>query len=196
MMVWVLLLLACASGPEEQANPEAREMAISLAERTSPFQREILADGVVTEAEYERAMLTSRECVEQKGWRVGELDAGLNGFTLQFDMIWQTRDDPAEDARLSDEATKAFDDCMNHFHFDVEQVFIQQHVPTGAEQQAQVAEAIACLARAGLAGVDEDSTDVEVSQAILSSSLDEAHKFEAEKCLYRYSQALAQNADD
>jgi hypothetical protein len=130
---------------------------------TDGFQAEILADGVVTASEYERAALATKTCVEDEGWETGELEVGLDGFTLTFTVNWPTASDAAQEAALSDDASGSFGRCANDFLDHVEIAYATAQVPTGSERIQMFRDLTDCLAKAGIPDVPTGITDEELA---------------------------------
>lgn len=61
----VLLLAACAGGPEAATGPYAERIEAARAHATSPFEREALADGEVSREEYEEAVQRFLTCTAE-----------------------------------------------------------------------------------------------------------------------------------
>ena len=81
-IVMIVTLYACGddeasspAAPEDDLPPDFEEML----ERTSDFQREILEDGEVTEADYEAAVLAAVQCIEDQGAEVTDLEFDETG---------------------------------------------------------------------------------------------------------------------
>jgi hypothetical protein len=84
LLVVAALVLAVACGSDDEANGETADQrpagaavpdsALALPNGPltdlSDFQKEILSDGVLTLAEYERAILAYRTCIEGYGYRI------------------------------------------------------------------------------------------------------------------------------
>lgn len=67
IVVSVLALAACSSSPPPEVNPYAAEVRHAQQHATSDFEKEVLSDGIVTEAEYDEAVHRQVDCAESKG---------------------------------------------------------------------------------------------------------------------------------
>lgn len=132
------------------------------------FQGEILADGEVTTAEYERAVFATQDCVEAKGWRTGDLEVGLDGHTLSFAVIWPTASDPDREHELSDTAASAFEECASELLDQVEVAYMQSQRPVGRERFEMGQQLVACLQSAGIDGVPVGVTEAELVETIVA----------------------------
>lgn len=100
-------------------------------------QRSALADGQASDAEYRLAMEATRHCMAERGWDVSEIRANPDGVLLTF--LVKTEEggpDPAAD----------FSDCNSTYRDSIEQVYRQQHMLTGAEQEAALDSLFQCFA--------------------------------------------------
>lgn len=98
-MACIPLFSACTS-PTQTAS-EIEVLIVELSKGASDFQEEILADGLIEPAEYQRAIEADRACVAESGCEVGDLSwgGGERGFTADAD--YSTDVDPeAADQRF------------------------------------------------------------------------------------------------
>jgi len=168
LLAVTLLLTGCGSAKK----PE------SLAERTtiygfslSDYQRKILADGVVTEAEYRAAVEADRDCVIHEGVYAGPITLAPNGVHLSFGVGGCSAGENCEAIRAAGEA--AFDKCGSEYVSAVEAALSNQSIPTGAEAEREFDKVAACLAKAGVIGVQRSDKEVDVYQRIARALPDE-----------------------
>ncbi|MGL5829592.1 MAG: hypothetical protein ACRC0L_08500, partial [Angustibacter sp.] len=112
-----LTLFAACSGRDDSADVSAgpyRAKILAAAKvTTSEFQRSILSDGVITEAEYEEAVGRTVACVADRGFTLGK-KRGLGGYTYSIEGS------PAADT--------AFTECAAKNSSSVEVLFNEQLV--------------------------------------------------------------------
>jgi hypothetical protein len=162
-LAFAILLSGC-SGQDDVAHIDIdAELDVeSIASETTEFQREMLEDGVVTQAEYERALLAQRDCVIAAGAEPGELyEIGNNQFTFDYDISAATNDE------LDKIQVKA-DACTPKFFSDVGKVWAYQQLLTPAEREAQRPLVIACLVSVGIE-VDEDADLTEIARSVIAT---------------------------
>ncbi len=106
-----------------------------------PLQDEILADGVVTPAEMERALLAVVECVR---------DAGFSAELIEFDPAgsWGLEVSGGTEAG-TDQAEARWQYCSVSLTSEVETVFMRDHVPSEADRAQQEAAVVACVRALG-----------------------------------------------
>ena len=153
LAVWIVAALSSCSSAQD---------GFSV---TNGLQVEILADGVITASEYERAVLATQECVEQVGWKTDDLELGIDGFTLSFAVVWTTDKDALREAQLSFEADEAFTRCAGDYLDQVEVAYIESQAPTGSERVEKERGLVSCLVAAGIRDVpigvtEEDLIDI------------------------------------
>ncbi len=161
----VALVGACQDGPAvpEDFSAYARNLASSV----SPFQADILEDGEVTFAEYERAMLASRQCLIDAGWDVSDVrDHPRDGWSLLFTVGWEYDGDDARDARLSAQLDVDFAKCASEYHEWVEVAYRKSLIPSGTERQELTKELLACLEAEGVTGIPADADQQQFYDAI------------------------------
>lgn len=132
------------------------------------FQEEILADDVVTPAEYERAVYATMSCVEEHGWAVDDPEVGLDGYTLTFAVVWSTAADPHAEDALSAKAAQDFDTCALEYLDRVEAAFARAQVPTGIDRRLAEESLVKCLAAAGVEDVPIGVAEEELIERIVS----------------------------
>lgn len=155
-----MLLTGCmSSGVTDVAAPEKLDL-LALLEDTSEFQKALIEDGVVTEAELERALFARRDCVIATGAEPGEIYENANGEpAFDFEITARTE---AE----ADTIQEAADACLREFYMDVGAVWAFGKLLTPAEREERRPEAITCFASAGLTQLTKDATVGDMISAI------------------------------
>lgn len=183
LSAWFWLLIAGCATPGAVADPPQLEgFPPGYASNASDFEKEILADGVVSYAEYERANLTIVECLEDAGIAVTQVvPASEEGF-LNFNFV--RTDDPGGARRVD----AAYADCEKQYAQYVFAVYRKQNLPTGVELTERKADLVACLEGAGLSDVSADPTTTELAERffIHGDNLTEAQV----DCFFRYETVL------
>ena len=145
------MLVACARAP---AVPEAAsattEGIVAESDITvvnvegiepDPMQAEILADGEVSHAEMERALLAEVACINSRGF-----EARLEEFTPgEGHGLWAD----AGTAAAQDELDRVSDECHHKTVSQVAEVYSEQHGPSEQEAQAQHQRFLDCLVGRG-----------------------------------------------
>lgn len=168
LLAAALLLSGCASTKK----PE------SPAERTtiygfplSDYQRKVLADGVVTDAEYRAAVEAQRGCVIREGFQAGDITRQTDGVQLTFTFGTCTL---GEDCTANREASMAaFDKCGIEYVYALEAKITNQSIPTGADAEREFTKVTACLDKAGVTGVLRSDQEGDVHQRIERALPDE-----------------------
>jgi len=132
--------------------------------QTSDYQAKILEDSVVTEAEYEQAMIADLTCIEQAGFAVrGPQWGGSPRHLLRT-------------IRVAEADQQAFDAaaiwCDSEYLDDVESQWQEQQRPSPEEYSSRMHEYIACLSDLGvqaLEGVTDPVTVSKLEQEFISA---------------------------
>lgn len=136
------------------------------------FQRELIADGVVTWAEYESAVIAQHECVSAAGYAPGQIEK--QGSQLVFDTTMEyggVADPEAADAKFMDALTK----CEDEFITYVGSLWSESLViDDPAEREKRMAQFASCLRDSGVDVSDDVSLEELASAADASSDADEA----------------------
>jgi hypothetical protein len=109
-----LLPVGCSFAPSFSENEK-----IGMRDTTSQYQRVVLKDLVVTEAEYRRAVNATRDCLQDEGFGVGpmtEQDGNQLGFQSSY----------GGHGRPSDQIMKA---CDEGFLTEVGPIWVSQRTP-------------------------------------------------------------------
>lgn len=87
MVLPVLLFVACSDEQQDNSETNNSQNFAALLRSTSPEQAELLADGELTTAEYEKAFFALVACLEDRGINVidPEFDGGYSYSTLDPD---------------------------------------------------------------------------------------------------------------
>ncbi len=123
----------------------------------SEYQREVLADGAVTEAEFEAAAVAHRECVLARGVDVGPLERHPDGVYWTFSFALQPGEDPATGPGIT-----AFHECEDEYISILTMWKYNEAIPVGAERDAAWRELLACLEEFGVSGVSVTDREAQV----------------------------------
>jgi hypothetical protein len=169
----VFSLTSCASPQNEPAPLDVSEIAAN----TTEFQHQIIEDGEVTYAEYEKAVLAQRQCVQGTGAVPTELyEIGNN--ELAFDYEVRAADDETA-SRISSEA----DQCRLEYLVDVGRVWAYQQVLTEEQRDEMQPLVVACLNEAGL----EIDNDADLASIVKAIGGDSAMTDAAQPCVKEYA---------
>lgn len=132
------LINALASGDSAPRQVQVADVS------ADPAQQEALADGVVTQAEYDAAVERTLACVGEAGGEVIDkrYEDWRDSPVWNFVIRW---DDPAVGADAS-----PYDECWIRFSRDVEAQWVAQHAPSDEERAANEQAALECAAEEGL----------------------------------------------
>jgi hypothetical protein len=109
-----LLLVGCSLPPSFSEDEK-----IEMRDTTSKYQRAVLEDLVVTEAEYRDAVAASRDCLQDKGFGVGpitEHDGNQIGFQSSY-----SGDGPPSDQLMQG--------CDDEFMTEIGPIWVSQRTP-------------------------------------------------------------------
>ncbi|MFK4806164.1 hypothetical protein ACI3KX_09865 [Microbacterium sp. ZW CA_36] len=158
-LLMALALASCA--PQAEPVQETLDLDLLL-ERTSEYQKPIIADGTVTAAEYERALLAQRDCVLEAGAQPGEIyEIGNNELT--FDYTVEAANDAA---RL--EVESRTESCIPDYFSEVAALWAYQQLLTPAERDKEQPLVLACLEKADVTGLGADADMSEIAAAMLA----------------------------
>lgn len=187
MCAFVVLPLATGCAPDATGGEPDPLKIEAILEATTPFQYEIIEDGVVTAAEFERALLARRECTAEVGATPGEIYSGRNGeLTFDYDIVADS-----DDELLAIQADA--DACLRDYFVDVGSVWAYQRILSPEERERLRPKALACLDSAGLTELAEDASVAEMAEAIQRDG--EISRAERE-CLVEFNSLFATYADD
>lgn len=152
---FTLLGVACA----DEGQPAAVR---DLANVPEP-QREILADGTVTEVEYERAVLAMLQCLADNGVQhtAPVWVQGRDRATLTFEM-----------SSSGSDTVGVYDTCFVEYQREVEVAWVLQHAPSEVERQARRAVVVQCMNERGYPIVDLAQMDEYLKTAPESANRD------------------------
>jgi hypothetical protein len=158
----VLMAGTACSGDHDPVRQDGGFDVAQVAAATTQFQRELLADGTVTFAEYERATLATIDCLEDAGLVVdgpyprNGVDTRFLEFSYGFDEI------PSDQLEFTNQRMVAAGDaCEREFRFDVARVWEYQHLLTPEERERQRVLLIDCLQVAGV-DIADSATDEDI----------------------------------
>lgn len=107
-----------------------------------PLQQELLADGALSHAEMERALLAVVSCVREGGF-TADLVEFVHGEGWSLDISG------GPTGGQTDKAEARFNDCSARLLSDVEVAYLMQHRPTKREIEAANAEMLDCFKAEG-----------------------------------------------
>lgn len=166
--VAVLALSACSAAPEQES-PYAAEFAQARNEATTEAAREILADDVITAAEYRQAQEASVECMRDQG-----ITVKINDDGLEFELVGATEDTPQEvlDA-MNAEIDAVSQECGRKF--DMHLLALYREVQFNPENRDMMQAFADCLVRGGHRdeGYTKDAYIAEVSRYTITPQLQE-----------------------
>lgn len=169
------VVIMVGEGPFTDLIEEA--LSIALADDPGPdkggiaLNEEVFADGQVTFAEYERAVIAALECVTREGFEVEgplyypnaplPISPGSDPrLSIGFQVVYREETTEERDAFLSEVMGR----CQAQWMDRISQVWLEQHAPTQEEVQAWLERAWACARDRGL----EVSDPPTIEQAIMS----------------------------
>ncbi|WP_149085540.1 MULTISPECIES: hypothetical protein [Microbacterium] len=178
VLLGALALAGCA------AEAPVTELDVSeIAADTTPFQAKILEDGMVSPAEYERALLSQRDCVVSAGGDAGEIvDIGNGEKGFEYSVTAST-----EQERLKLEA--ATEACARDYIEDIGLVWGFQNLPSQEDLDDMRPQVAACLRGVGIE-VDDDFTRDTLKEEVGASEA----KYEAMRpCAEEFKEFFAGN---
>ena len=156
LVVTVVAGSACSRDDHHEPghNPDVAQIAAT----TTPFQQQLLADGEVTFAEYEKATLAAMGCLERAGLVV-DGPHPRNGFDSRFLEFSYGYDEipPDELETMNRRMLDAGDECEQEYRFDVALVWEYQHLLTPQQREQQRPLVIDCLRAGGVRIADSAS---------------------------------------
>lgn len=157
LLAGTLLFVGCSGEEDLPTQP-----LIEIPDDLSDYQREILDDFVVSDAEYLRAVQDARLCVENKGYTVGAIETNIFTGTWMFGVQYPVGETETE----AQQRRKETDSCTQEHSNFVERYWISQLRPQGAERERVFQQLISCLENYGITGVTSSFTDNQVVDAI------------------------------
>lgn len=146
LAVTLVFVVSCGGGKADPSSTNISPYVLSELPNASPFQRTILADGAVSAAEYESAVLATMQCLDEKGVPHSAPRLNSNGYVPR----WQYTLGPwpeEEDARYS----ALYQECYEEYERAVASVWVDQESPSKRDLQELQAAVLDCLRqRAGL----------------------------------------------
>jgi hypothetical protein len=154
-----LAVTVTACSPPISAEEPSLNLGVLL-ENSTEFERSIIRDGVVTMAEYERALIAQRDCVSLAGATPGEIyEKGNNELTFDYDIVGPSRD-------ATERIERNAEACLTEYFDDVGRVWSFQELLT-EDERAEMRPAVAdCLIEAGVPGLKHDSGLEEILAAM------------------------------
>lgn len=162
-LVWLpvlaLMLAGCAGEPEavpEVAEIHRLEIEAILAEDPSDFERRVLEDFRITDAEMREAQELFRECFEAQGFVVEFPDLGIGGMTTSpASKDFWAQFDSSEQALAAQD--RAIDQCESGTTRRIEPAYLG--IRENPEGWTYVEAARACMEMRGIAGSEGLSDD-------------------------------------
>lgn len=137
--VLALLIGGCSAATDEKRG-DWDPVVAGMVATASGFQAALLADGELTPAEYERAVLAQVGCMEDAGYvAIGPVPSRGHQIVYNFGA---GKSDP-------DALGTTYDDCYARYLDVVEPVWAYLHQPTEQEKQAEIHVLSSCLSDAG-----------------------------------------------
>lgn len=159
---FVVPLLFGACGPDAMTAADGSTGPIRTSD-VSEFQAEILRDGLVDPAEYERAVYATVECLRDAGVVVSDPAWTPDGRFFMYTYLSEEPNGPA---------VVANDTCFALYLSEVQTVHTEQTKPTEEELRVQAAEYAACLRSEGVLEAEDGMTvqELQVLAADAASS--------------------------
>ncbi len=168
-VVAAVLVLGACSPEETPVDPYQAEIKAARSEATSDFEREVLADGEITDAEFAEARELYGECIEGRGY----------DYLLKDGMVHVGSRVPAPTD--PDEAA-AFDKAMDDAHLECEQgttraleplYYAMRDNPNNVDLDEAAAE---CMVREGFRAPGYSGDDIWADNEVITEE-------EQDKCL-------------
>jgi hypothetical protein len=153
------LLAACTSGNATQ-NTAVHQTGLNS------FQSSVLADGLVTPAEYRRAVSAAKDCVTARGWQTSQLVRGIDGVSLTF-SVHAGRKKVADSVLAKIEADQT--SCVGQNLDAIEVVYLKSQAPTGQNRDTQLHELVRCLQDAGVSDANVAFTEQQFVGSIMKA---------------------------
>jgi len=182
MPLLVTLAVVCVGGCSPA--PKVAERHVDLRHawdlmgiEPSDFESQIIADGVITDAEYRSAVDAAVECMVERGWNAS---ASPREDQLTFALTvdgsakgMSEADIEAEQARMDADANE----CARGTTSPLEMAFIDSRVLTGEERERAFTEFLECLDDVGVS-VEDPAALMTMSEAELAGSLSESADYD------------------
>lgn len=146
-------VVGCTAEPTDAASAAATTVAA------------ILADQIVTEAEYQSAIESQRSCLRVAGFETSVPKRDKQGILWTYSV-------KATEAQ-QEAASAAMDACYAKTLDGVERTFFIANLPTGAKRDAEFARLIECLAEAGVNGISPNMTESQIVKQVAVQRADD-----------------------
>lgn len=153
-----------AVGTDAPPGGIGQEELATYLENANDFVRDIIVDGVVTPAEYERAVTRTLQCLDDEG--VPHSEPEFRGGSWTYDV------GPSPDGELA-RHSEVHDQCDRDFLRTVATLWARQSAPSESDLIALEGEFVECLQEAGLEFSSRAESDIAMQQGLLTE--DEAH---------------------
>lgn len=154
-----LVFAGCSADEPGSTRESLLEVWTATGRTASAFQEGIIADGVITEAEYLSAVDAAARCMEDKGWEVGKPSPRPDGITYDFATGATGGDLETEPERNQID----YNECADGTIDPLEMAYFEANLFTGEERERAYRELAECLAANGVDGVVDGATLSEVS---------------------------------
>lgn len=162
LLILVLLVVGCASENSSDAGDLGDLLTLA-----NDYQTEALEDGIVTHAEYERAVFDARSCVEAA---VGD-EISVTGpvprpdGSLGLDFAWGTEaGDPS--AKVEQETLR----CLADYVDLIETAYLRTNGPSQSAVRDEIDALVQCLREAGFEDVTHESSKLQVSELVMETT--------------------------
>jgi hypothetical protein len=156
LLLSVLLLALAGCGTDSGIGGDGTVVSGDVGDRLgiemSPFQAAILADGVVTSGEYEKAVFAAVECLRAKGLLVHEprWEDGDRRISYEIESSFSVNATQEEQEAIRDAVNDASFDCSSEYEAFVAEKWQNQEIPNEDERLQLTGGFVACLADAGI----------------------------------------------
>lgn len=178
IVVAIVLAGGCSSGSGiSERHPDLRRAWDLIGVEPNEFESRIIADGIITDAEYRSAVDAAVECMVERGWnasaspREDELTFALTVDGSAKGM--SEADLEAEQARMDLDA----DECTRGTTSPLEMAFMDSRVLTGEERERAFDEFVQCLDDVGIP-IQEPASLISLSETELVESLSDFADYE------------------
>lgn len=174
LMMLLALLGASCSGQTEGNSAKDSEGLVE----------DILADGIVTLAEYRSAVQAGADCIVADGWSVSELYSPNEAFAgdLSVRIEFSVSGHADDTAATVESRQDRIDDCYSAFIDPVEGRYLFSQAPTGKEREEKLAVFLHCMTEAGIENLQPDFTETQFVAAITST-----YEFDSEEGMRAFS---------
>ena len=150
---------------------------------------DILADDHVSDAEYRSAVTAAQKCVVEAGWETSSVTERPDGVLLVFSV-----EGTAEQAGM--DPTQDLSDCLAEHVDAVEQKYIEQHMLTGAEKEAELDRMFECFQEIPVDGVTRSDGSKElIGKTWEQYGMDSDEAWAANMCIEAHKWAVTDQTE-